>query len=60
MRIGLSLCLGVGLSLGGQVLGLGLSLCMGVCMHMRLGLQVLSLCLSFQALSVSGKALSLG
>lgn len=59
MCIGLSLRLGVRLGLGCQVLGLRLSLCMSVCMHMRLSLQVLSLCLSLQALSVSGEALGL-
>lgn len=59
MRIGGCLGLGVCLGLCSQVLSLGLRLCMGMRMHMGLRLQVLSLCLSLQALSVSGKALSL-
>ena len=59
MRIGCCLRLRVCLGLCSQVLRLGLGLCMGMRMHMGLRLQVLSLCLSLQALSMSGKALSL-
>ena len=60
MSIGLGLCLSMCLSLGSQVLGLRLCFCLGVCMHSGLGLQVLSLCLSFQALCVGSQALCLG
>ena len=54
--VGLSMCL----SLSGQVLGLRLCFGLGVCVHSCLGLQVLSLCLSFQALCVGSQALCFG
>ena len=60
MSIGLGLGLSMCLSLGGQVLGLRLCFGLSVCVHSCLGLQVLSLCLSFQALCVGGQALCFG
>ena len=50
----------MGLGLRCKVLRLCLGFCLSVRMHMRLSLQVLSLCLGLQALSVRGKTLSLG
>jgi len=60
MSIGLCLGLSVGLRLSSQMLCLCLCFGMSMCMHMRLGLQVLCFGLSFQALRMRCKALSLG
>ncbi len=60
VSVGLCLGLSVGLRLGSQMLGLCLCFCMSVCMHMCLSLQVLCFGLSFQALCMCCKALSLG